>query len=242
MKFKKILASLLPVFLIFVFTSCGCKHEWTEATCLNPKTCNLCGATKGETIEHSYMDANCDNPKRCRFCDATEGEVLGHTYVDGYCTRCYMKDPNFFDAEKYGFINNQGMHTWVEITEYSIGKAESNATYTEMGHYHRIYNFKDCVLKSYSRYESKATDHKNLTEHLDSVSNYTIINNDSISLKGSSLTIIERVHDDNGNLILKVMFGSSEKWFILEEQINWDKSPQIEDFENGWKIYTYYFK
>ena len=243
---KKIIALVLVAFLCFSFAACGCKHEWTEATCLNPKICNLCGITEGESIEHSYMDANCDNPKRCSLCDDTEGEALGHNYVDGYCTRCYAKDPHFFDAENYGFINSYNMYTWVEVTSYSIGKENANATFTEHGYSHSIYKFKDRTFYSYSRYETDLdgeVNNKNLTEKLKYTSNYTIINNDSVSMDGDTWTIFERKFDNYGNLILKVKIGSEEKWFLLEEQIDWEESPKVEDYKGiAWKQYTYYFK
>ena len=37
---------------------------------------------------HSWNAATCTDPKTCSICGATEGSVLGHDYVDGICTRC----------------------------------------------------------------------------------------------------------------------------------------------------------
>ena len=73
---KKVLIFILTIALMFILSACGCDHEWTNATCLSPKTCNLCGKTKGNTTDHNYMDANCDHPKRCSFCDYTVGKAL----------------------------------------------------------------------------------------------------------------------------------------------------------------------
>lgn len=31
-----------------------CEHEWTDATCTQPKTCSVCGSTEGAPLPHSY--------------------------------------------------------------------------------------------------------------------------------------------------------------------------------------------
>ena len=79
-------------------------HDWKDATCTEPKTCQCqgCGVTEGEALGHDWKDATCKAPKTCSVCDATEGEVLGHDHkgvvtdptcvLEGYtvytCTRC----------------------------------------------------------------------------------------------------------------------------------------------------------
>ena len=55
-------------------------HEWTDATCTAPKTCQECGATVGGLIDHDYFDATCTASKTCRACGAEEGNPLGHSY------------------------------------------------------------------------------------------------------------------------------------------------------------------
>lgn len=91
----------------------SCEHEWTEATCITPKTCSKCGKTVGtslghdykgmtcttdgkctrcgdiqKTTGHSWLDADCEKPKTCRICEKTEGKALGHTTDVGICERC----------------------------------------------------------------------------------------------------------------------------------------------------------
>jgi len=90
-------------------------HDYTDATCTEPKTCSVCGATDGaalghdydhacdtacnrcyetRTITHDYTDATCTAPKTCKVCGATSGSALGHTYTndcDGTCNRCDHK-------------------------------------------------------------------------------------------------------------------------------------------------------
>lgn len=71
---------------MFLLCSCGCTHEWQEATCEVPKTCALCGEAEGEVIAHEWSEATCTEPKTCAFCGATEGEAVAHEWVAAMCT------------------------------------------------------------------------------------------------------------------------------------------------------------
>lgn len=79
---KRILAIALVFICSISLFGCGCKHEWKEATCTEPKTCSKCGETEGEALGHSWEEATCEKPKTCSRCNATEGEALGHSVTD----------------------------------------------------------------------------------------------------------------------------------------------------------------
>ena len=40
---------------------------------------------------HDWLDAGCLTPKTCDVCGETEGAALGHNFVDGECTRCQLE-------------------------------------------------------------------------------------------------------------------------------------------------------
>ena len=82
---KKLTIVALFLLLTLVLTGCACKHEWVEATCTLPKTCQKCEEVEGEALGHTWVDADCVTPKTCSVCAATEGEALGHTWVDADC-------------------------------------------------------------------------------------------------------------------------------------------------------------
>ena len=44
---------------------------------------------------HVYADADCVIPKTCTLCGATRGSALGHDYTEGICSRCGAEDPTF---------------------------------------------------------------------------------------------------------------------------------------------------
>ncbi|MBE6976460.1 MAG: hypothetical protein E7439_04605, partial [Ruminococcaceae bacterium] len=52
-------------------------------------TCDLCGETKTEAVDpngHSWKDATCTDPETCSVCGATQGEALGHSWNEGEIT------------------------------------------------------------------------------------------------------------------------------------------------------------
>lgn len=74
---KKFTAAIFAVILTVICSSCGgCEHEWTEATCTDAKSCNLCGITEGEALGHTWTEATYESPKTCSACGLTEGEKL----------------------------------------------------------------------------------------------------------------------------------------------------------------------
>ena len=47
------------------------------------------------THAHNFGDATCSQPQTCTVCGATTGSPAGHDFVDGKCTVCGAEDPNF---------------------------------------------------------------------------------------------------------------------------------------------------
>lgn len=62
-----------------------CSHVWSEPTCVNPKTCTLCGKNEGKPIGHSWNEATCKEAKKCSLCGETQGQPLGHTWSAATC-------------------------------------------------------------------------------------------------------------------------------------------------------------
>jgi len=60
---KKLLVIILFALTLTLLISCGeCAHEWSEATCTEPKTCSKCGATEGEPTNHALGEWVIDAP------------------------------------------------------------------------------------------------------------------------------------------------------------------------------------
>lgn len=50
-------------------------HDWADATCTEPRTCNTCGVTEGRALGHSGGEATCKDKAACSVCGAAYGEV-----------------------------------------------------------------------------------------------------------------------------------------------------------------------
>ncbi len=72
-------------------------HDFAPANCGNPRTCKVCGLTRGEpTGDHKEVWAStCTKGAMCKTCYHTVGQPLGHTTSNGVCSRCRMA--NFTD-------------------------------------------------------------------------------------------------------------------------------------------------
>lgn len=84
---KKVKLMVIAILMVFLLSACSCNHQWKDATCSAPKTCEKCGATEGEALPHQWAAATCTEPKTCTVCDATEGEALGHDWEIATCLK-----------------------------------------------------------------------------------------------------------------------------------------------------------
>ena len=54
---KKVLCVALSLVMLLALAGCACEHEWMDADCVNPRTCE-CGETEGEALGHTLTEAN----------------------------------------------------------------------------------------------------------------------------------------------------------------------------------------
>ena len=110
MKRKSFIA--LVILLTVVLSGCTwlCRHDWSAATCLTPKTCTKCNLTEGEPLDHDWVEATCEKPITCTRCGDTIGEALEHSWTEATCTTpktCTSCALN--EGESLG-------HTWKDAT------------------------------------------------------------------------------------------------------------------------------
>ena len=120
---------------------CGAKrhvHSWLEATCTEPKTCEVCGETEGEALGHAWLEATCTEPKTCSACGATEGTAPGHRWDEGTVVQkatCQVFGVKSFACTVCGITRNEviakdpAVHTGGTET-----KGRLEATCTEDGY------------------------------------------------------------------------------------------------------------
>ena len=80
MKIKRIIC--VSGIMMILLAGCGHEHQWSDATCEEPKKCVECGETEGEPLSHNWLEATCTSPKTCNICGLEEGEALGHKWQE----------------------------------------------------------------------------------------------------------------------------------------------------------------
>lgn len=94
------------------------KHQWTEATCTELSTCEVCGKTRGDYADHiSAGNETCTKNATCKVCDEEIPDTaLGHNWKAATCTK--PKTCKRCNAEKGSPLGHDLRDDW-EIIEYS---------------------------------------------------------------------------------------------------------------------------
>ena len=174
---KKIISILLLATILLAFSSCGCKHEWADATCKTPKTCMSCGKTTGtiEPYHHQWKDATCVAPKICSLCGQTEGVALTtHKFVNDECELCGAIQLTLSNYEKYLTID---------------ATVSANSMYYSSLH-SNVYHSVDCQFQTTgdSHYKYENVSFVIRFEHYDKEGRQQKFKNDLAILTGNPIT------------------------------------------------------
>lgn len=116
-------------------------HNFSNATCIDPKTCSVCGQTEGTVASHSWNDATCTKPKTCSTCGKTEGTVIDHSYSYGKCVVCGTK-------QIYSLTTLQEIKDDLDFTMERIVDAEDYVAQANEASYSSIKNMYFTTAKS----------------------------------------------------------------------------------------------
>ena len=125
---KRVISVVLAFVLCLSMTGCCIKHEWKEATCLEPKTCSKCGRTEGDALGHDYSEWEIvmvptyltpgQQSKKCVRCNDTISEELPRLRTEG----CKI-------------IDDSGMNVTYEECYYLLEEVLSgNTSYMDLKH------------------------------------------------------------------------------------------------------------
>lgn len=226
---KRIFALIMAAVLMLILASCSsCKHSWQEADCTTPKTCTLCGETRGTALGHSWMDATCTAPKTCSVCRATEGEPLKHNFVDHVCTYCGYTEKTL---STFGFYDLDIENRFVPIESYDFGSG--GYVISGSSSYYKIYSLYDGYVETIDHFILNGSERKFKWM-------YSILSEDSMLETGENNIgkIYDRViiNEENNAFILKMLLSSgAEEWWVSYNSIDWSRNP--EETEKGVKLY-----
>ena len=68
-------------------------HDWSEASCKDPKTCNDCGVTEGAALGHTGGEATCMGRAVCERCNKVYGNIGNHIYTGEVIAPEYLSKP-----------------------------------------------------------------------------------------------------------------------------------------------------
>ena len=80
------------ILLALLLLLCACGKEPVPTTTAPPQPTTTKGAPE---CVHSYTPADCEQPKTCKICGITRGSALGHDYLEGVCSRCGQQDATY---------------------------------------------------------------------------------------------------------------------------------------------------
>lgn len=88
---NKTFALLAILGLLLGLCACGAEPTVPATTTAAP----VPTTTAEAGCVHQYADADCVTPKTCTLCGHTRGKALGHDYAEGVCTRCGAEDADY---------------------------------------------------------------------------------------------------------------------------------------------------
>ncbi len=86
-------------------------HDCEVLSCVEGSECQRCGEVlENDPDLHSFADATCTEPRTCTLCGITRGNALGHTTYNGICERCDSEVfPSDYDKIVY-YMKTLGDH------------------------------------------------------------------------------------------------------------------------------------
>lgn len=74
-----VMCAIVVAVAVLIATHVICiDHDFSRATCTEPKICKYCKKEEGAPTGHDWLDATCSEPKTCVNCEETRGEAKGH--------------------------------------------------------------------------------------------------------------------------------------------------------------------
>lgn len=251
---KKLALILALISITCITSACNCDHQWSAATCISSKTCDLCGISEGSALGHDFSEATCTNPQICNRCEETQGEALGHDMKDATynnpktCSKCgYEEGEPLVKPSKWGFYNLEEMgNGLIRIVGYDMSDPDNAYVFTPANNYSNTYDAykfdSDYLFDwTYSVNDGQVTFNTPTSPYA-----YTVVNNNSLSVDSynGTFTILKRM--ESKNMFNFVAFDCEEegigtirsfnRWYVPYSVIDWERGCEKGTDSNGEEI------
>lgn len=211
-KMKKFLILLTLIAVCISCFSCGCEHDWIEATCKSPKICSMCEKTQGksDSSQHKWNNPTCITPKKCTLCGETEGTIASvHNYENDKCRDCGLIKLTMYNFEDY---------------------IECNATvksgeYFKDGYFGYVYQSLQCIFEARGNTHYKYNDVSVVVQfcHYDLDGYLTYLGNNLEMLTGAAITTVPTPCDEDTNTVKLNIAGNGSYTCELDTSWRTDK-------------------
>ena len=193
----------LSLGLIFVLLLglCGCGQAPAPTTTAVPTTLP---PTTAALCNHQYLDADCEHPKTCTLCGITRGRELGHEYVEGICTRCTKEDKTYRPLVGTDWIIDCVSEDGMQLERVLLRFAEDGTALFSAGIYDRLSDVPEDQRDDYINNEDNWYDYSGVIYYY---AGFGVMDGLTYSVDGNTITcILER--DESRQLILERIGGN----------------------------------
>ena len=198
---KKLIALLMV--LTAALALWGCSKEPAPTTAVIPAT--TAPATEPRCV-HEYTDADCTTPKTCALCGITRGNALGHDYAEGICSRCGAEDATYVALLDGSWCTEALNETSTQIENICMRFREDGTVMFAAGIYDRLSDVPEDQRESYMLDEENWLDYSGEIYYYAGFGVYNIL---SYTVEGNIITCtLEYDAENTGTLILERTSGN----------------------------------
>lgn len=191
----------LALILCLALSLWGCGKEPAPTTTVAPTTVP---PTTQAPCNHEYRDADCENPKTCTLCGITRGSALEHDYVEGICARCQKEDKTYRPLVGTDWVIDCVNESGSQLERVLLRFMEDGTALFSAGIYDRLSDVPENERDEYINNEENWYDYSGVIYYY---AGFGVMDGLTYSVDGNTITcILER--DPSLQLILERIGGN----------------------------------
>ena len=209
---KPLFSMLLILTMLLSLCACGPKEA--------PPTTTAAPTTVPPTTEapcnHEYRDADCESPKTCILCGITRGSALGHDYVEGICSRCQKEDKTYRPLVGTDWVIDCVNEDGSQLERVLLRFMEDGTALFSAGIYDRLSDVPESERDDNINNEENWYDYSGVVYYY---AGFGVMDGLRYSVEGNTITcILER--DESRQLILERIGGNMLQVTYFDEGFN----------------------